>query len=58
MGLSMALAGFFTRLISGIACGVVYFNWKFKHSHADEIVSNTVVNEPVHKNENDETTQL
>jgi hypothetical protein len=54
----MALAGFFTRLISGIACGVVYFNWKFKHSHADEIVSNTVVNEPVHKNENDETTQL
>jgi hypothetical protein len=39
MGLSMALSGCFTRLISGIACGVVYFNWKLKHSHESEIPS-------------------
>jgi hypothetical protein len=61
MGLSMALSGFFTRFISGIACGVVYLNWKFKHSHTDEIVSNIAdipIDNSIHKNENDETTRL
>jgi len=33
MGLSMALSGFFTRIISGMACAIVYFNWKFRHSN-------------------------
>jgi len=56
MGLSMALAGFFTRFISGIACGVVYFNWKFKHSNEDEVSPNVDV--PIHKNEHDEITRL
>jgi hypothetical protein len=57
MGLSMALSGFLTRLISGIACGVVYFNWKLKHSDQDQIPSNTVHN-PIDKNENVEITHL
>jgi hypothetical protein len=54
MGLSMALSGFFTRLISGIACGVVYFNWKLKHSHTVDIP----IDDSMHKNENDEITRL
>jgi len=61
MGLSMALSGFFTRLISGIACGIVYFNWKLKHSDQNEIPSNTVrtnTDDPIHKNENVEITRL
>jgi len=57
MGLSMALSGFLTRLISGIACGVVYFNWKFKHSDQDQIPSNTV-HDRIDKNENVEITHL
>jgi hypothetical protein len=61
MGLSMALAGFLTRIISGIACAVVYLNWKFKHSNEDEVPANIVpstTNESQHKNENNETTRL
>jgi len=57
MGLSMALSGFLTRLISGIACGVVYFNWKFKHSDQDQIPSNTL-HDRIDKNENVEITHL
>jgi hypothetical protein len=57
MGLSMALSGFLTRFISGIACGVVYFNWKFKHSDQDQIPSNTV-HDRIDKNENVEITHL
>jgi hypothetical protein len=37
MGLSMALSGFSTRLISGIACGCAFLHWKFKHT--DELTS-------------------
>ncbi|CAF1519894.1 unnamed protein product [Adineta steineri] len=61
MGLSMALSGFLTRLISGIACGVVFFNWKFRHSNEDEISPNIVpVNSDVsiQKNDSDEITRL
>ena len=30
MGLSMAISGFTTRFISGIACGIVFILWKYK----------------------------
>ncbi|CAF3667968.1 unnamed protein product, partial [Rotaria sordida] len=42
MSLSMALSGFSIRLISGIACSIVYFNWKFKHSNQNDISSNNL----------------
>ena len=61
MGLSMALSGFFTRLISGIACGIVFLNWKFKHSNENQVPSNTlpiIINDSQHKNESDEITRL
>ncbi|CAF0726669.1 unnamed protein product [Didymodactylos carnosus] len=36
MGLSMALSGFLARFISGMACIVVFINWKWKHPHDGE----------------------
>ena len=39
MGLSMALSGFSTRLISGVACGFVFLHWKF--TQADQIIPTT-----------------
>ena len=59
MSLSMALSGFVTRFLSGLACAVVFFHWKLGHSKTDEIVSNaTTSNETTHKNENNEMTHL
>ena len=61
MGLSMALSGFSTRFISGIACLVVYLNWKLRHSNENELPVNTVtlsVDNSTHKNENNEITRL
>jgi hypothetical protein len=61
MGLSMALSGFFTRLISGIACGIVYLNWKFRHSDEDEIPSNTMrtaADDSIKNNGNTEITRF
>ena len=43
MGMSMALSGFGTRIISGIACLIVFFNWKFKHSNEVITPSSTTV---------------
>lgn len=51
MGLSMALSGFLTRFISGIACGIVYLNWKYRHSDESSTSS-------IQKNDNIETTHL
>lgn len=34
MGLSMALSGFSTRFISGLACGLVVLHWKLKKPDA------------------------
>jgi hypothetical protein len=61
MGMSMALAGFSTRIISGIACIIVFVNWKLKHS--DEVISppepvTITTNDPKNKNENGEMTKL
>jgi hypothetical protein len=61
MGMSMALAGFSTRIISGIACIIVFVNWKLKHS--DEVINPPkpvaiITNDPKTKNENGEMTKL
>ncbi|CAF4566475.1 unnamed protein product [Rotaria sp. Silwood1] len=61
MSLSMALSGFTIRLISGIACAVVYFNWRFRHSNQNDISSNTLpiaINHPIDNNEDHEITRL
>jgi hypothetical protein len=55
MGLSMALSGFSTRIISGISCIIVFFNWKFKHS--DEVINSPkpvtiTTDDPIKKSEN------
>ncbi len=57
MGMSMALSGFSTRIISGIACIIVFINWKLKHS--DEVISPPtpvamITNDLKNKNENDD----
>lgn len=39
MGLSMALSGFSTRLISGVACGFVFLHWKF--TQAEQVIPAT-----------------
>ncbi|CAF1208885.1 unnamed protein product [Didymodactylos carnosus] len=36
MGMSMALSGFVSRLISSMACVVVFINWQWKHPHDGE----------------------
>ncbi|CAF2415771.1 unnamed protein product [Rotaria sp. Silwood2] len=61
MGLSMALSGFSIRLISGIACAVVYFNWKFIDSNQNDSSLNTqrvIADDPIHYNEDHEITRL
>jgi hypothetical protein len=59
MGLSMALSGFSTRMISGVACAIVYVIWKYKYSDQDEVPANTIIiTEDDPKNKNDETTRL
>ena len=38
MGLSMALLGFSTRIVSGTACAVVYLIWKRRHADEGVVV--------------------
>ncbi len=55
MGMSMALSGFSTRIISGIACIIVFLNWKLKHSDEVSNPPKTVTiptNDPIKQNEN------
>lgn len=61
MGLSMALSGFSIRFISGIACCIVYFNWKLKYSNSEQLPSNTSavpVDNRTNDNDNHEITRL
>ncbi|CAF0810350.1 unnamed protein product [Rotaria sp. Silwood1] len=61
MGISMALSGFSTRIISGIACIIVFIHWKFKGSNEVMISTNSVTiptNNSIDKNENGEITKL
>ncbi|CAF3695614.1 unnamed protein product [Rotaria socialis] len=61
MGISMALSGFSTRIISGIACIIVFIHWKRHGSDAVVIPANSIaVAAPdlVNKDENDEVTKL
>ncbi|UJR25359.1 hypothetical protein I4U23_006709 [Adineta vaga] len=61
MGMSMAISGFSTRLISGIACIIIFLNWKLKHSTEVIIQSNPVpigANNSAAKTENGERTEL
>jgi hypothetical protein len=62
MGLSMALSGFSTRIISGTACGIVFFNWRMKHSN--EVITPpantlpTVSSDSINNEENAKITKL
>ncbi|CAF0743448.1 unnamed protein product [Adineta ricciae] len=61
MGMSMALSGFSTRLISGIACIVVFTNWKLRHSNEVIIPPNSVTaaaNKPAKQTENGQRANL
>jgi hypothetical protein len=61
MGISMALSGFSCRIISGIACIIVYVNWKLKHSDEIIIPPNAVtmtIDDSINKNENGTRSKL
>lgn len=61
MGISMAFSGFSTRIISGIACIIVFVNWKWKHSDEAVIPPNAVAasgNDATEKDANGERTAL
>jgi len=61
MGIAMALSGFSTRMISGIACIIVFINWKLKHSDEDINPPKSVTittDDPINKNENGEMSKL
>lgn len=55
MSLSMALSGFTARLLSGIACAVVFFHWKYRHTNVDDEIAS---NDSAYKNQNNEMTRL
>ncbi len=61
MGISMALSGFSTRMISGISCIIVFINWKLKHPNegiAPPKPVETTTNDSINKNENGVMTKL
>ncbi|CAF1289550.1 unnamed protein product [Rotaria sordida] len=61
MGISMALSGFSTRIISGIACIIVFIHWKSKVSNEVIIPTNSLAiatNNSIDKKENGEATKL
>lgn len=61
MGVSMALSGFSTRIISGTACFIVFIHWKFKGSNNVVIPAKPItISSPdsVNNNENNEVTKL
>lgn len=61
MGVSMAVSGFSTRIISGIACIIVFIHWKFRDS--DQTIAPTdpgtkIPSESINQNQNGEVSKL
>ena len=55
MGISMAFSGFATRIISGVACIIVFLNWKLQRSDQviNQLGSTTIPSDdPAKKDEN------
>ncbi|CAF5079722.1 unnamed protein product [Rotaria magnacalcarata] len=61
MGISMALSGFSTRIISGIACIIVFMHWE-RHGSDEVVIPGNLITvtapDPVNKDENGEVTKL